>query len=80
MPSFNVHRSKKPKKTKTDVSKCGLRMPNVDVLIKPELPWQQSLSARGTDLHPESGGDTKRIFIFWIGRIFKVQPRKKMNQ
>lgn len=32
MPSFNVQ---KKRKNKTDVSKRGLRMPNVDVLMKP---------------------------------------------
>lgn len=33
VPTFIVQKNKK--KNKTDVSQCGLRMPNVDVLIKP---------------------------------------------
>lgn len=40
-------------------SKCCQQMPNADVLTRPALPWQQSLSARGTNLHPESDEDTK---------------------
>lgn len=48
-------------------------MPNVDVLIMPALPWQQSFFTGVTDLHSESGEDTGFFFFFCIGRIFTGQ-------